>query len=196
MNPQYHQPEDDWELLDPAGAARILTMFRQVVCELASTNEGPTFQESVAAPGTEDDPLKTDTEPKQATTTQADSSPARGADEEEGEAPQTQPAPPTQPAEAPAVRLDILADPSPTADPGVIVKGIVDGGAAQRAGIRTGDRIVRIGEDKVDDVYAYLAAMRKQTAGKAVNVTVLREGKEVTVAVTPSAGARRSRAEE
>ncbi len=41
LHAQYHQPEDDWELIDPQGATKIITMLHEVTWELANLAEGP-----------------------------------------------------------------------------------------------------------------------------------------------------------
>ena len=48
VHKQYHSPEDDWELIDAEGAAKILTMFHSVVRDLANLESGPTFEKLVA----------------------------------------------------------------------------------------------------------------------------------------------------
>jgi hypothetical protein len=50
LHDQYHRPKDDCELINADGAASILTMFRQIIVELATLPTGPTFQEDTATP--------------------------------------------------------------------------------------------------------------------------------------------------
>lgn len=43
VHPQYHKPEDDWELVDAPGAAQILSMSYRIIDRLANMESGPTF---------------------------------------------------------------------------------------------------------------------------------------------------------
>lgn len=45
VHPQYHQPGDDWELIDADGATKILKLFKGIALELANMSSGPTFAE-------------------------------------------------------------------------------------------------------------------------------------------------------
>jgi hypothetical protein len=169
VHAQYHQPSDDWELLDAQGAARVLTMCERIVRDLACMTDGPTYQ---APPPP---PESAEAQPK----------PGVATPEHEGGAPEA-------PAEAaPLVRLEIFADAGPAGQPGVVVQAVIAGGAAQRAGLQEGDRIVRIADAKVEDLRDYLAEMRKRKPGDVVDVTVMREGKEVSLKATLVAAPRR-----
>ena len=66
---------------------------------------------------------------------------------------------------------------------GVLVRSVVHGSAAERAGMKAGDVITRVDDSKVassSDVTSRLRSSR----GKSVPVVVLRDHKEVTVSVT------------
>lgn len=71
--------------------------------------------------------------------------------------------------------------------PGMLVDAVNTQGPADLAGMRAGDRIIRIGGTKVSNVYDYMAATRKNQAGDAVEVVVLRGDLEVALTVTLSA---------
>ena len=71
--------------------------------------------------------------------------------------------------------------------PGMLVEAVNAQGPADLGGIMAGDRIIRIGETKVSNVYDYMASTRKNKAGDAVEVAVLRGDKELTLTVTLSA---------
>jgi hypothetical protein len=68
---------------------------------------------------------------------------------------------------------------------GVIVGGLVDGGAAGKAGIKTGDRIVEIAGRPVADMGSYMTIMGAQKVGQVIDVIVIRDEKKVTLKVTP-----------
>ncbi|MBK8322651.1 MAG: trypsin-like peptidase domain-containing protein [Betaproteobacteria bacterium] len=75
---------------------------------------------------------------------------------------------------------------------GAIVGGIERGSPAERAGIRLGDVIVKVGERSVPDMNATLNAIADIPPGKTVAVSVLRRNQEVGLSVT--VGKRRPRA--
>ena len=68
--------------------------------------------------------------------------------------------------------------------PGMAVEGVTPEGPAAMAGMKAGDRIVRIGDRKVDNIYDYMAATRGNQPGDTVSVMVLRGGQEVELRVT------------
>jgi aspartyl protease/PDZ domain-containing protein len=71
---------------------------------------------------------------------------------------------------------------------GVVVKAAYAGGAAAAAGLRPGDRLLTLDGRWTDSVAdAYFAAGHVKP-GAAVKLVVLREGKEVTLTVTPRPG--------
>lgn len=87
----------------------------------------------------------------------------------------------------PPVTLGIMPTYGPAEGEGFEIAGVVDGGAAQRGGMRDKDRILSIGGKKVVDVYSYMDALRKFKPGDKVDVVVLRDGKhvELTIVTAP-----------
>jgi S1-C subfamily serine protease len=77
---------------------------------------------------------------------------------------------------------------------GAIVGGIERGSPADRAGIRLGDVIVRVGDRAVTDLTSTLNAIADIPPGKTVQVRVQRRNQEVSLAVT--VGKRKPRAAE
>ena len=71
--------------------------------------------------------------------------------------------------------------------PGMKVDGVSPDGPADISGMKLGDRIIRIGDKKVANIYDYMAATRKNNPGDTVNVVVLRDDKEILLKVTLSA---------
>lgn len=67
---------------------------------------------------------------------------------------------------------------------GVYVNGITDGGAAQLAGMKSGDVITRIGNMEVNNVPQLQEQVSRFRPGDKVAVTVLRDGKESVMDVT------------
>jgi hypothetical protein len=75
--------------------------------------------------------------------------------------------------------------PSYTSDAeGLLVDGATDGKPAQKAGIQTGDLIIRIGEYEIKDIQNYMDALGKFEKGQTVPVKVKRKGEELTLNVT------------
>jgi hypothetical protein len=66
---------------------------------------------------------------------------------------------------------------------GVLVDGVGPDGPAAKAGIKEGDRIVQMGDKKIKNLEAYMLFMKEQKAGTSLDVTVLREKKELKLKV-------------
>jgi S1-C subfamily serine protease len=67
-----------------------------------------------------------------------------------------------------------------------IVAGIEDGSPAALAGLREGDVIVGVGERRITGVDDLLRALDHNSIGQAVPFHLLRGGKRMTIAVTPT----------
>jgi hypothetical protein len=68
---------------------------------------------------------------------------------------------------------------------GVKVDGVSPGGAAEKAGIKAGDFIIEIAGKPVKDIGAYMATMGTLTAGKEVEVVIVRDKEQKKLKVTP-----------
>ncbi len=68
--------------------------------------------------------------------------------------------------------------------PGMAVEAVTPEGPADVAGMKGGDRIVRINDKDVGNIYDYMAAMRKNKPGDHVTVVVMRNGKKLVLDVT------------
>ncbi len=68
--------------------------------------------------------------------------------------------------------------------PGMAVEAVTPEGPADLAGMKAGDRVIRIGAKNVDNIYDYMAATRNNNPGDTVTVVVLRSGKELPLQVT------------
>lgn len=71
--------------------------------------------------------------------------------------------------------------------PGMLVEAVNTDGPADLAGMKPGDRILRIGETKVSNIYDYMASTRQNKPGDVVEVIVLRGDRELTLKVTLAA---------
>ncbi len=61
---------------------------------------------------------------------------------------------------------------------GLRVDGVTDGKPASVAGILAGDVIIKMGDENIKDIYAYMGALGKFNKGDVVKVTVKRGGEE------------------
>ncbi len=83
------------------------------------------------------------------------------------------------------VRIGLI--PAYSEQEGVLLDGVAPGSPAEKAGLRAGDRILAVMGQRVRNIEELTSLYDKMEAGKPVEFTVLREGKEITVQVTPEA---------
>lgn len=88
--------------------------------------------------------------------------------------------------------LGTLLDTPPDGRPGVLIVELQPGGAAERAGLRRGDRLVELAGSAVRDTAALTSLMRKVRPGAKAPAVVERAGARLTVEVI-FGGAGRSR---
>jgi S1-C subfamily serine protease len=62
--------------------------------------------------------------------------------------------------------------------------GVVPGSPADKAGIKEGDVITKVGNDTVNSTNSLQSLIAKHNSGDKVRVTLVRDGKEQTVEVT------------
>jgi hypothetical protein len=98
-------------------------------------------------------------------------------------APKTAPSSPTRPGGIP--KLGIRPGDYSEENQGVLIDGVSPGGAAEKAGMKAGDRIVGIGGKPVKDIRAYMSVLGGFKAGDSVEVTVVRNGKEIKLKAIP-----------
>jgi Zn-dependent M28 family amino/carboxypeptidase len=70
---------------------------------------------------------------------------------------------------------------------GLRLSGVVDGGPAEKAGLRQGDVIVEFAGQRVANIYDYTHALERAKIGQPVRVVVVRDGQRLEVAITPTA---------
>jgi membrane-associated protease RseP (regulator of RpoE activity) len=93
-------------------------------------------------------------------------------------------APPMMSGHGGGPRLGIMPDYT-AAGEGVRVAAVMKGGAAEKGGVKDGDRIVAIGGKPVKNMTAYMETMKGQKKGQPLEIVVERQGERVTVTVTP-----------
>ena len=67
---------------------------------------------------------------------------------------------------------------------GMRIDGVTDGKPAAKAGMKTGDVILKIGDMDIENVYGYMDALGKYKKGETAKVVVKRGMEEVVLAVT------------
>jgi S1-C subfamily serine protease len=67
---------------------------------------------------------------------------------------------------------------------GVLVRAVIKGSAAEKAGLKAGDVITKIGGQKVTSPKDISNALRSLSSTKAVPVAIIRDRKETSVSVT------------
>lgn len=74
-------------------------------------------------------------------------------------------------------------------DPGVPVAAVVEGSPAQKGGVKPGDIITTLDGRWTASIADVFAAAADAEPGRAAEVVILRDGKEMTLSVTPAEGA-------
>ncbi len=67
---------------------------------------------------------------------------------------------------------------------GMRIDGVTKGKPAEKAGLKQGDIITKIGDYPIADVYQYMDALGKFKKGETTKVMVVREGKEIILDIT------------
>ncbi|MEZ4561408.1 MAG: trypsin-like peptidase domain-containing protein [Thermomicrobiales bacterium] len=83
-----------------------------------------------------------------------------------------------------AISPELAAQNDLNVDYGAYVQGVEPGGAAARAGIREGDIIVAVGNDRITAQTTFTEALFAHAPGETVTVTVIRNGREQTLNAT------------
>lgn len=164
LHKQYHRPEDDSELLNVAGMARISQMVVEAVEELAAAKQRPTLQKvsggddiegfTDALLGSVADGIKGIKDPVKPGTGEAYLGVA---------------------ARKPGV------DPSP---PGFLVERVIPDGPAATAGIRKGDLILKLGSESILTVDDLTTKVKKFKSGQKIPVQLRRAGIDLELEAT------------
>src|SRR5262245_5816502 len=90
---------------------------------------------------------------------------------------------------APAAQWGLVADKgTQDDDAGIDVRQVLKGGAAEKAGLQVGDRLITLDGRWTDTVVDLYEAASHVRPGKTVPLKIKRDGKEMTLKVTPTAG--------
>ena len=68
---------------------------------------------------------------------------------------------------------------------GMKLDGVRPGSPAEKAGLRAGDLIVKLGKMPIKNVYDYTYALGEMRGGEEVEAVIRRDGKEMTMKITP-----------
>ncbi len=190
VHSSYHQPSDDWELIDVVGAAEILGVWSQIIRDLANMTSGPTFTESKAPPSPEDlvkkpaeeeaaEPGRNAPDAQRASgAPSADRASARAMDDRTSSAAD---AGDDRPPQMPPVRLGIMPDYAGDDQPGLLVESVRPDSAAKEAGMLDGDRILRIGDMPITGIDSYMTALRKFKPDDLVEIEVQRKTEKLVL---------------
>ncbi|MGE0478893.1 MAG: M20/M25/M40 family metallo-hydrolase [Phycisphaerae bacterium] len=191
---QYHQPEDDWELINANGAVEILQFGYVIIDAVADLAEGPTWNEArrdepespaergEVRPGDADTPKPPDGDKSQDAAKPGDA--PRSADAPDRAPDRAPPGDDARPA-MPTVRLGVIPDYA-AEGPGLRLEGARSGSLADKAGIQEGDRILKINDAEVRGVESYMAAMGKVKRGDVITLELDRKGEKITVKIDTS----------
>ena len=85
-----------------------------------------------------------------------------------------------------AKNYNLSAEQGAYVPPAIMVgrQSVLDGGPAAKAGIKEGDIVTKIDDQKLDETNTLSSVLGKQKVGATVKVTLIRDGKERTVDVT------------
>jgi serine protease Do len=85
-----------------------------------------------------------------------------------------------------AKQYDLSVNQGAYIPPSVMVgqDSVIDGGSADKAGIKEGDIIIKINDEKVDEKHSLTSLLGKHEVGSKIKITVVRDGNERTVDVT------------
>lgn len=172
LHRQYHQPDDDADLINFDGGARVTQFVYDCLLAVANRPERPKFERDTTRfrrmMQDEDEAVAQVGARKQGNPT--DHSSVGG----EGETPSM-----------PRVRMGIAPGNygEEEEERGFPVDYVSAGGPAEKAGIRDKDRILSIDGRKIGDVYAYMNQLSKHKPGDVIEVVVLRDRKELTFKV-------------
>lgn len=81
--------------------------------------------------------------------------------------------------------LGTIPDYSRTEVAAVTLSGIIKGGPADQAGVQKGDQIVELADTRIQNIYDYTYAINSLKIGVAVRVVLVRDGKQLTLKITP-----------
>ncbi|MCB0421847.1 MAG: M28 family peptidase [Bdellovibrionales bacterium] len=83
------------------------------------------------------------------------------------------------------VSLGTIPDYSHSEVKGVLLSGVVKGGSAEKAGVRSGDVIVKLGGVTIESIYDYVYSLQSIKPNKKTKIVVLRDGQKAEFDIVP-----------
>lgn len=83
------------------------------------------------------------------------------------------------------VSLGTIPDYSHSDVKGVLLSGVVKGGSAEKAGVRSGDVIVKLGTINIESIYDYVYSLQSIKPNKKTKIIVLRNGEKTELDIVP-----------
>lgn len=163
LHPQYHTPSDVGSTINQAGAARVLDLAFDVTLGLTMREETMVFVPRRTARRRGPEAAAPDAEPAQ-----------------------LEPAPAAEPQTPRMAALRVRFGVSPgygVEGEGVLIDDVSEGGSAHEGGVRPGDRLVAWNGEKITDIVGWMGMMSRHNPGDVVEVTVMRDGREVKLNV-------------
>jgi len=80
--------------------------------------------------------------------------------------------------------LGVFVSPDSGKEKGVLVRQVTPDSPADKAGLKTGDRVVKLNNEDVQDVEKFMQAVAAMKAGGKLSLQVIRDGKEQNLNVT------------
>lgn len=173
LHAEYHQPGDDWDLINAEGATTVLQFSYRLSRHMAELTDGPAYKKrSDTRFSRRDNPAAAAAET------------AKREQEAEGQAATPPQPPPDQPAPRRSrARMGIVPSYADSEGNGVLVERVSPNQPAAKAGMKDGDRIIQIGEKDVTDMASYMEAMGGYGIGDEIQVIVKRGEEKVTLKV-------------
>lgn len=164
IHKQYHQPEDDAPLINSQGAMRVARFATDIIDRIDANADAPTFSKDKRRAR-----LARQTSKKKDNKAE-DAKPADPLDDPHAIASANRP-----------VRLGI--HPQPDDEPGVLVAEVIKDSPAERAGLKSGDRIVRLGDRDTDALEDLLATLSRLKPGDRAKMKIARGDERITLDV-------------
>jgi len=177
LHREYHAPEDDADLVEFDGARRVASLALACAAEIANAPQRPEYFRDTTG-------FRPATRPGDPGAFAA----GRGRGAGPGAAGDGE-----RPA-MPRVRLGVAPGNYGEAEGrGLPIEYVAEGGPAAKAGLRDGDRILRVGDEEISDIYSFMGALRERKPGDVIEVRVQRGEEELTFRVTLEGAASRGR---
>ncbi len=166
---QYHKPDDDTPLINFDGAMRITRYAADIIDEIDASPQRPAYQNdtrraSIGRQNDDDEPARTARRADRAD--RGDRAAARS----DGDRPTG------------GVRLGVIPDMD--ADEGLIVAEVNEESPAAKAGVKPGDKIVRIGKINIGGIDDAVEALAKLEPGDRTTLGIDRDGEKIEVRVS------------